>query len=91
MHFLLERDKSRRVCGTNTRPSMFNWLVCDGKLTQVVTNHFRLEKKVKIILPNTYLSVSPINTTEYVRVDNSCLIEARFEKEGKEYPSGSFT
>ena len=42
MHFLLQRDESRRVSGTNTRPSVFDGFISDAEFTQIMTNHFRL-------------------------------------------------
>lgn len=40
--YLLKRDKPGAVGGTNTWPSMLYWLVGDGELSQVVSNHLRL-------------------------------------------------
>jgi len=31
------------VGGTDTWPSVLHWLVCDGELAQVVSDHFRLD------------------------------------------------
>uniref|UniRef100_A0A0A9TMX8 40S ribosomal protein S15 (RPS15D) n=1 Tax=Arundo donax TaxID=35708 RepID=A0A0A9TMX8_ARUDO len=39
----LERDEQRRVGGTNTRPTMLDWLVRDGEFCHVVANHLRLD------------------------------------------------
>ena len=32
------------VCSANSRPTMLHWLVGDGELTEVVANHFRLNR-----------------------------------------------
>jgi hypothetical protein len=40
---LLQRNKSRRVRRTNTRPTMLNRLVRDRELPQVVSHHLRLD------------------------------------------------
>lgn len=40
---LLERNKSRRVGSTNTWATVLDWLIRDGELAQVVTDHFRLD------------------------------------------------
>lgn len=39
---LLQRDETRRVCGSNTGATVLDWLVGDGELSQVVTTHLRL-------------------------------------------------
>lgn len=39
---LLQRDETRRMCGSNTRATVLDWLVGDGELAQVVTAHLRL-------------------------------------------------
>lgn len=39
---LLQRDETRRMCGSNTRATVLDWLVSDGELAQVVTAHLRL-------------------------------------------------
>lgn len=41
---LLQRDETRRVCGSNTRATVLHWLVGDGELSQVVTTHLRLQR-----------------------------------------------
>jgi hypothetical protein len=46
---LLEWDETRRVCRSNTRPTMLHRLIGDGKLSQVVANHLRLHA-----MPITY-------------------------------------
>merc|ERR1740124_1938543 len=35
MHFLLQWDESRRVSGTNTRPSVFDGFISDAEFTQI--------------------------------------------------------
>ena len=40
---LFQRDKSRRMCSSNTRTSVFYWFVGDGKFSQVMSDHFRAE------------------------------------------------
>ena len=40
---LLEWDKSGAVGGTDTGPSVLDWLVGDGELAQIVTNHLGLD------------------------------------------------
>ena len=40
---LLEGDKSGAVSGTNTGPSVLDWLVGDGELAQVVSDHLWLD------------------------------------------------
>jgi hypothetical protein len=47
---LLQRNKPGRMSSTNTRSTMFHWLVCDRKLTKVVSNHFRLNEKITLYL-----------------------------------------
>lgn len=42
---LLQRDETRRMCGSNTRATVLDWLVGDGELAQVVTAHLRLWKE----------------------------------------------
>lgn len=44
---LLQRDETRRVCGSNTRATVLHWLVGDGELSQVVTTHLRLWREDK--------------------------------------------
>jgi hypothetical protein len=44
----LERNETGAVGGTNTGPSVLDRLVSDGKLAQVVTDHFRLKKKKEV-------------------------------------------
>ena len=39
---LLQRDKTGRVCGSDTRTTVLDWLVGDGELSQVVSTHLRL-------------------------------------------------
>lgn len=39
---LLQRDETRRMCGSNTGATVLDWLVGDGELAQVVTTHLRL-------------------------------------------------
>lgn len=39
---LLQRDETRRVCGSNTGATVLHWLVGDGELSQVVTAHLGL-------------------------------------------------
>jgi len=41
--FLLERNESGRVGGTNTRTTVLDGLVRDREFTQVVTGHLRLD------------------------------------------------
>ena len=38
-----ERDKPRRVGGTDTRPTVLDRLVGDGELCEIVANHLRLD------------------------------------------------
>ena len=38
-----ERDKPRRVGGTDTGPTVLDWLVGDGELCEIVANHLRLD------------------------------------------------
>ena len=45
MHILLQWDESWRVGGTNTGPSVFDGFVSDTEFTQVVSNHFRLQRR----------------------------------------------
>eukprot|EP01084_Bolivina_argentea_P232585 391980_1 len=40
---LLERDESRRVCGSNARATVTDWLVGDGEFAQVMADHIRLD------------------------------------------------
>ena len=47
-HHLLEGDEPGGVGGSNTGTTVLNWFVSDGELAQVVSNHLRLEKKVKM-------------------------------------------
>lgn len=42
---LLQRNEARRVRGSNTGATVFDGLVCDGELPQVVTDHLRLKQK----------------------------------------------
>lgn len=42
---LLQRDETRRMCSSNTRATVLDWLVGDGELAQVVTTHFRLQAR----------------------------------------------
>lgn len=49
---LLQRNKSGRVGGTDTRPSVFDRLVSDAKFTQIMSNHFRLLKSESSIMRN---------------------------------------
>ena len=44
VHFTLG-DAPRRMCCSNTRSTMLNWLVYDRKFTKIVTNHLRLHEK----------------------------------------------
>ena len=44
VHFTLG-DEPRRMCCSNTRSTMLNWLVYDRKFTKIVTNHLRLHEK----------------------------------------------
>lgn len=46
-HFLLQRNEARGVGGSNTRTTVLDWLVCDGELSKVVTNHLRLQKNTR--------------------------------------------
>lgn len=39
---LLQRDETRRMCGSNTRATVLDWLVGDGEFAQVVSAHLRL-------------------------------------------------
>lgn len=41
--FLLQRNEAGRMSGSNTRTTVLNRLVSDGELSQVMTNHFRLD------------------------------------------------
>ena len=41
--FLLERDETRRVGGTDTGTTVVHRLVGEGELTEVVTDHLRLD------------------------------------------------
>ena len=47
MHILLQWDESWRVGGTNTGPSVFDGFVSDTEFTQIVSNHFRLQRREK--------------------------------------------
>jgi len=38
-----QRDKPRRVGGTDTGPTVLDWLVGDGELCKIVANHLRLD------------------------------------------------
>lgn len=40
--FLLQWDKTRRVGSTDTGTTVLDRLVCDGELTQVMSNHLSL-------------------------------------------------
>lgn len=42
---LLQRDEPRRVCSSDTRATVLDWLVGDGELSQVVAAHLRLEEE----------------------------------------------
>lgn len=44
---LLQRDETRRMCSSNTRATVLDWLVGDGELAQVVAAHLRLKKGKK--------------------------------------------
>lgn len=47
---LLQRDETRRVCSSNTRATVLDWLIGDGELTQVVATHLRLWKRKNSML-----------------------------------------
>ena len=47
---LLQWDEARAVGGTNTGPTVLNRLVTDAEFTQMVSNHFRLNKKKNSIM-----------------------------------------
>lgn len=47
---LLQRDETRRVCGSNTRATVLDWFVGDGELSQVVTTHLGLWRTNSILL-----------------------------------------
>lgn len=51
---LLKRDEPGTVGGTNTRTTVLHRLVCDRELSQIMTNHLRLEKEK--LLPVVILS-----------------------------------
>jgi len=55
---LLEWDETRRVCSSNTRPTMLHWLIGDGKLSQVVANHLRLHA-MPITYPKNSVCLAP--------------------------------
>lgn len=44
---LLQRDETRRMCSSNTRATVLDWLVGDGELAQVVAAHLRLKRGQK--------------------------------------------
>ena len=48
---LLEWDKSGAVGGTDTGPTVLDWLVGDGELAQVVSNHLWLDLHLGEDLP----------------------------------------
>lgn len=55
---LLQRDETRRVCGSNTRATVLDWLVGDGELAQVVTTHLRLWREKELyVSKKTYISL----------------------------------
>ena len=47
----LERNEPWWVGGTNTRFSVFHWLVWDWELNQIMPNHFRLDFKLIESIP----------------------------------------
>jgi hypothetical protein len=44
---LFERNEARRVSGADARLAVLDWLVGDGKLAQVMPNHFRSNFNVR--------------------------------------------
>merc|ERR1712223_228336 len=52
--------------GTNTRPSVFDGLVCDGKFSQVVSNHFGLD----FDLVEGFAIIDSNNGSGHLRNDN---------------------
>lgn len=42
---LLQRDEPRRMCSSDTRATVLDWLVGDGELAQVMATHLRLMRK----------------------------------------------
>lgn len=44
---LLQRDEPRRMCSSNTRATVLDWLVGDGELAQVMATHLRLKRRKK--------------------------------------------
>ena len=62
----LQRNEPRGVGGTNTRSSVLNWLVRDGELSQIMSNHFRLY----LNLVESLAIVNSNNASDHLRYDN---------------------
>jgi len=63
---LLEGNEPRRVGGSNTRSTVLHRLVRDAKLSEVVTNHFRLDFN----LVEGLAVVDANNASDHVRQDH---------------------
>lgn len=65
---LLQRDEPRRMCSSDTRATVLDWLVGDGELAQVMATHLRLKRrkiKVKPFVENTCANIQlPITTQD---------------------------
>lgn len=54
---LLQRDETRRMCSSDTRATVLDWLVGDGELAQVVATHLRLKRRQKTNECNNIASI----------------------------------
>lgn len=70
---LLQRDETGRMCGSNTRATVLDWLVGDGELTQVVTAHLRLWGGQTALLVTTEMPY--IGEHEHCTVEGSILLK----------------
>ena len=55
IHILFQRDKSRWMSSSNTGTTVLYWFVRDGKFSQIMSDHLRLQDNTKSIFSASFL------------------------------------